>query len=708
MGKIVVGVVALAMFAFILTDLLQSNSSLMGGNDRTVAEIAGEDIGYEKFQAKVDELSYVFSVNNGRNPLADEMETIREQAWNALILEYAYGEQFEELGITVTDAEVVDMVQGNNINPQLKQFFTDPNTGQFSREQIVSFLQSLNSPEAQPAQKASWLTLETTLAPNRKVSKYENLLEKTNYVTTAEAKKEYETQNSNMSVDYVYVPFFSAADSLFDVSSSEMESYLSKNSEKYQREESRSLKYVVLPIEPSPEDSAYIMQEITALKEGLVNAANDSTYAALNSDGLEPYRSITDPSLVPEGLVGAEAGTVTEPTIVGNKYVVSKLSDVTDGDEAFVKARHILIESDGTSPSAKAEARQTAQDIINQLQQGADFNQLAAMNSADQSNARNGGDLGWIGEEGSFVQSFKDAIFAHRGTGLIPRPVETSYGYHIIRIDEPKTTTLYEVATIEKEFFASDETLNETYRKADLLAANSSSEEELAANAAEGGFSLKSASSLKRNDTRVGTVTDARRVVMWLYNDASVDEVSEVFELDNNYMVAVMTGKQAEGTANLSQVEPEIRTKVLNKKKADHIIKKLSDATGDDLATVSDGYGDDARDGQADLSLSSNSFPGVGFAPDAIGVAFSLNEGERTAPFAIDNGVIMIQATTKSLPAEMEDYSPYVSQVVESRRARKTVIANFPLSFYPVFISQSVDNAIKENAEIEDKRYKFF
>ncbi|RED98856.1 peptidylprolyl isomerase [Marinoscillum furvescens] len=706
MGKIVVGFVAFSMFAFILTDLFQSNSALLGGNDRTVAEIAGTDISYEQFQQKVDELSYVFAVNNNRDPRAEEQETIREQAWNALIIDYAYKPQFEKLGIQVTDAEVIDMVQGNNIDPQIKQFFTDPNTGEFKRENVINFLQQMNN--AQPQQRASWMTFEQGLKPNRRIKKYESLLEQTAYVTKAEAKSKYVAQESNMTVDYVYVPFFSVADSMFSVSDSEMESYLSENEEQYQRDESRNLSYVVFPIQPSAEDSAYAQEEIQKLAQGLANAEDDSTFAVINSDAENAFRTIADPSLVPEGLVGAEEGTVTAPQLVGDNYVVSKLSAITEGDEAFVKARHILIEMDGNSDAAIAEAKSKAQDIIRQLRRGADFAELAAINSADQSNAANGGDLGWFGENGSFVQPFKDAVFAHKGTGVLPQPVETSFGYHVIKIDEPKTTTAYKVATIQKALFESDNTLNEIYRQADLLAANSDDYESLKQNAADNGVTVRNASNIGPNDSRVGIISDARSVVLWLYNDASVNEVSDVFEMDDNYVVAVMTGRQMEGTAKLSQVRSEIRTKVLNQKKADYIKEKLSAISAEDFEAIASEYGEGARSGSSDLTLSSNSFPNVGFAPEAVGVAFSLEEGEGTAPFEAPNGVLMVKAVAKSMAADQEDYSAYVAQVENERRVRKAVIANFPLSFSPMFVSQAIDQAVKEFAEIEDTRYKFF
>ena len=123
MGKIVVGAIMVTMVAFIGTDLIGNSTLLGGGQDQDIAEIAGATITNTRFQNKVDELSYNFALNAGRNPLQQELDQIRNQAWNALILDEAYQSQFDELGLVVTNDELVDMVQGANISPQIKQFF---------------------------------------------------------------------------------------------------------------------------------------------------------------------------------------------------------------------------------------------------------------------------------------------------------------------------------------------------------------------------------------------------------------------------------------------------------------------------------------------------------------------------------------------------------------------------------------------------------
>ncbi len=704
MGKIVVGVVAFSMVAFILTDFLQSGSGLFR-SDNEIGEIAGNTITYEEFQRKVEELSYVFAVNQNRNPLSEDLEMIREQAWNMLILENAYYEQFEKLGIEVTEAEIIDMVQGNNISPQIRQTFTDPNTGTFQRENIIRYLTSI---EQDPQQSAAWRSFENTLMPTRKVSKYESLFDNTNYVTRAEAKAAYEAENVNASVGYFYVPFYSVPDSAVTVSRSEMEDYLEDHSEEYQLEESRSISYVLFPIEPSAADSAFMLEEIMSLKEGLENAQNDSTYAAINSDGLQPYRVVNDPETLPEPLKGLQPGEVTEPQIVNGQYQIFKLSESGEGDEYYSNVSHILIPTQGQTPEAKENSLRVAEGIIDQLNDGADFGTLAAINSADQSNSQNGGQLGWVGESGPLVQPFKDAVFSFEGTGVIPNPVETQFGYHIIKINQPKTTQVIKYARIVKDFFASDETLNEIYRKADLLSVNSTDIASFNSTAKSSGYTVRDAAGLGKNDSRVGTISDARTVVLWLYNDASVGDVSEVFELGNYYMTAVMTGIQEEGTANLDAIINEIESKVRNQKKAEIIKEKIADIVGDDFEAMKDVYGEDARVGEADLTLNSNSFTGIGFAPKAVGIAFSLNEGEKTNPFEVTNGVLMIRSITKSTVDELEDYSPYVSQVQAQRTAQKEIISNFPLTFSPLFISGRVHRAVTDFADIEDMRYKFF
>jgi parvulin-like peptidyl-prolyl isomerase len=98
---------------------------------------------------------------------------------------------------------------------------------------------------------------------------------------------------------------------------------------------------------------------------------------------------------------------------------------VADGTIASTSCvHHILVDSEAE-----------ADDILDQLDDGGDFEQLAGEHSIDTGSAQTGGDLG-CNPEGSFVQPFEDAIRGAKA-GDVVGPVQTDFGFHIIRIDSP-------------------------------------------------------------------------------------------------------------------------------------------------------------------------------------------------------------------------------------------------------------------------------
>ncbi|MFY0687983.1 MAG: SurA N-terminal domain-containing protein [Cyclobacteriaceae bacterium] len=697
-GKIVVGVVAFSMVAFILTDLLQGNSSLFGGGNN-VGEINGETISYQQFTQKLDQMAYNFQLNTGRSPQSEDIEQLRQQAWQELIVNNVFQPEFEKLGIEVTSAELVDMVQGNNIHPQIQQLFADPNTGMFQKQNIVSFLQQINSAPVQ--QRESWLAFEASLAPNRQLNKYENLLELTKYANKYEAKSEYE-KGATVNLDYLYVPFFSISDSTVDVADSELKSYLSENSNEYQREESRDAIYVAFDIVPSADDSAIVKNEVADLRDGLINSADDSTYALINSEGLTPfgvYKPNNFPSWLSTEEEALEVGYVSEPTLIDGTYTFYKVTDIYEGDEQFVKASHILVKWNDESAASKATAKTEARRILDAIKGGADFGDQARIYGTD-GTAQSGGDLGWFGENSSFVQEFKDAVFAFDGTGLLRDVVETDFGFHIIEVTEAKTSDVYKIASIEKPLFVSDETQNQIYREVQLFASDAQSISNFRAKASEVGAAIRTASRVGKNDKRLGGIAEARTVVFWMYNEASLGDISEVFELANDqYIVAALTGVQEKGTARLSDVRNEISRKVRDEKKSEIIVNKLNGLSGT-YEEIKTAYGEGARTGTTDITFSTNSFPGIGFAPGAIGLAFSLEEGESTRAFKTQNGVLLMTVNTKNYPAEIANYDAYRAVFVGNQRSFRR--RETPFTF------QNIYNALSEGADIEDERYKFY
>ena len=686
MGKFLVVVVGFSIAAFVLGDILGPNSTIGSQNENIVGEINGEEIDLIRFNTIFEQLSYNFSLNNGRSPSPQEMVGIRDQAWEKLINDISYNDQYNKLGLTVTNNESVDMVQGDNIHPMILQAFTDPNTGSFSVDNVIGYLQNLSS---QPVnQQQAWFSFEANLKPMRLRTKYDNLLSQTTFINSLQSQVEYFNSSNIVDISYYYLPFYKVPDSLFEVSTSEMNNFLRKNKDDYKQNESRSIDFVYFPLSPSSEDSTLVISDLNNIKLSLSNEEiNDSTFALLNSEGFSPYTKFNVDQL-PEALIGRDKGYISDIIFTDEGVLVYKLSDIVQDNKFKARAKHILLKFNDQN---KQDVRSEALRILSLLRNGSDFDETARTYSEDGS-ASLGGDLGWFFED-SMVKPFQDAVFSRNRSGLIPRIIESEFGFHIIYVTQPKTKTSYAVTTILKEIIPSDNTRNNIYRDAEMFkieAQNSSESFEDIAN--KYNYSFQTVNNIDKNATAISNLTDARNIVLWAYDDDRYNnDVSDVIELNDSYVVSYLSNIIKEGTKKLNDVENSVRKKILDEKKFNYFSKIFDNYSSlDDIKNLYDGGDINSMD---DLDFNSNSIQNVGFTPEAIGVTFSMNEGELTKPIKIDDGLIVIQLNGLVQADSLQSYSDYGKTLLQAN-----IFAN----------SLKIDNAIKEFSKIEDLRYKFF
>jgi peptidyl-prolyl cis-trans isomerase D len=586
MGKFVVVVIAVAILSFVLADMLGPNSTLFGGSQNEVGEISGNTIMFQEYQEAIDEREQEFALYTGRQPSQQQASTIREQAWELLINRYAFQEQYDALGITVPEDEEWDLVQGRNIDPTVQSLFRNPQTGQFDREQLISFLQNM---ESYPAQyQVLWNTVRNNLVPGRKRLKYENMLVNSAFGTTAEAERSYHIQNDVAEVKYLYVPYPTISDSEVAVSDSELRSYYSDHQQEFETDAMRSLKFVSYPIIPSSSDSLYVKEEVDDLVNTFREVEDDSLFAERQSDGLDFFQTYNAQTL-----------------------------------PVYLKP------------------------MADSLQEGNVYG-----------------------------------------------PYLTPSGYSLYKVSKLyEDTTLYDVARVVRNIIASDETRNIAARDADLFASQATDIESFDQLAEEKGLVAIPATGLGKNDRRVMGLGDARELVQWLFRDASVGSVSDDLEINDQYVIAVMTEDIPEGTIPFAKVQEDIRQKVANEKKADLIIGKLEGSTGS-LDEIAAAYGENASVYEAsDLRMDANILPNVGFDPRAVGIVFSQESGERTKPFAGESGVLILETLNIVEAPEIADYNAFRQQVESTEQTRT---------------AQNIADAIKDNADIVDNRYKFY
>jgi peptidyl-prolyl cis-trans isomerase D len=692
MGTWVVVFVFVAISAFILGDIFSGNSSILNWGRNTVGEIAGRDVSYDEFQSVIREREANYMLQLGREPGEREMPAVRQQAWDLLIARHAIQSEFAKVGIEVTDDELVDMISGTNLDQGIKQAFTNPETGEFDRTRLGTYINQLKTMPPNSDARVRWEIFQRDLKPGRERIKYENLLIKSNFITTAEAEREYHVQTDVAETRYLFVPFYAVSDSAVKVTEDDLKAYYNKNIERYKTEESRDIKYISIPVEASSDDSIAVRDELTRFATDLRTTQDDSTFASANSEGQDPYSKYT-PSTLPV-FVSPDSvieGKVFGPFLDGNSYKVVKISKIFKDTVYSARAKHILIKWNDTSEASKKEARDKAQNILKDLKGGADFGSKAREFGTDGTASR-GGDLGWF-SSGQMVKPFETAVFGATKPGLLNNLVETEYGYHIIEVTNAKNNTAYKIAVIDRAITPSDATLNEAFRKAEAFASDISDLTDFETRAKEHGLVVLEAKNILAGERRIGTVGEARPVVQWLFRDASKGKISQVFDLQDQNLVAIMTNAVEKGYRPLASVKDEITPAVRNELKGKIIIEKLSGLKGslDEMKTA---YGSDANVySSSDLKLNSNSLPTVGFDPIAVGTAFSLENAKQSKPLAGENGVVVMELTNKTIAPSLNDYSVYKTQLDQGNVNRS---------------SEGIAEAIKEHADIVDERYKFY
>jgi peptidyl-prolyl cis-trans isomerase D len=693
---VAVGAVAIGMLLFIVGgDLVGGRNRLFGRNENVVGEVNGEKIELPEFTAALEQAKQNFTQQQGRPPDDQALSYLREQTWNQLLARRAYQPEFEKLGLTTPDDELVDMVQGDNITPSLKQAFTDPKTGQFDKARLIEYLKNID--KLPPESQAAYHNFETALRDfDRPLQKYNALLKNSVYVTSVEAKRFDEAQNAKASFRYLFVPYSSVSDSTVKPTDAQLQDYLDRHKGRYKVEDGRSIEYIVVPEVASKEDSAAIRQNMDALAQQFRTAPNDSLFAKQNSE--QPYSgAYLTTTQLPQQLTSqpVAVGQVYGPFAVGNTLAIYKITG--EKPKPTVQASHILFKTEpNMTPDAKAAVKKQAEEVLAKIKAGADFAAMAKQYGSDGTKDK-GGDLGYF-DRTSMVPEFSKAAFGAPGLGLLPTLTETNFGYHIIKVTGKKSENTYRVASILKAVQPSEATQNATYDRAQQLKADAPDLEAFRQLATKDKTLQKQeAKNLDANARSVGNIQNAREIVRWAFGygpDGSKTNVGDVqlFDIGDQHILAALVDTREKGTATVASLKPELTAAVRNELKAKEITAKLQGKPGslEDLAKLA-GNGAVVQTAEA-VNQSQSTIPGVGFEPDAVGRAFALKPGQKSAPIQGEQGVLVLEGTSVA-PATPGDVKAVRTQLAQQRQQRQDGL---------------IYEAIKGHANVKDNRSKFF
>ena len=360
-----------------------------------------------------------------------------------------------------------------------------------------------------------------------------------------------------------------------------------------------------------------------------------------------------------------------------------------------VKVSHILIKTPLAGPDGKvddkgvAEAQRRAEDLLKQLKGGAKFETLAEKYSEDPGSAKQGGSLGWIGR-GQTVPEFEKTAFS-LPKGQMSDLVKSSYGFHIIRIDDKQDAHMKSLDEVKSEI---EPALK--HQKAQQIAQRQA--ETLLADARK---STLDAAAAKQNIPVITSDFFARNAMLPGLGPAP-QFMDAVFSAAENAPPDVAPASTGAAVFQLLGIKPastptfeEIRTKVeeefkneqantlLSQKiqelsdraKAEHDLKRAARELGATMKT-------------SELVLPDGQVPDVGSMSGQASVAFTMKPGEISSPVRNGSDAVVLQVVENQVPSDA-DFAAKRDEI------RDQLIQGKQQERFALFVSNLVDDMTK-------------
>lgn len=673
-----------AIIAFVLSDLFSSSSGGRVQGPLFLAEVDGETISPPEYEQQLQQAYENYQARTESEIDPRTRVQIKENVWNQMLSSIIIGNERQKLGVKVTTKELFEMVQGDNPHPQVRQLFSNPETGEFSSAAVVQFLQGLDQQE--PETKEQWLSFEKALKSNQEMDKYNNLIKKGIYLPSELAAKRYVDNNSKLNFKYVVQKYSSIPDSTVEISEDKVKDYYQEHKEEYEQKASRKMFYAYFPVRPSNTDIEAVVNEANRIYQKFQKTENDSIFVNANSDQrFDPtyYSKNNLPLGVDSAFWSNDSGFIKPPFKIENAYFIHKIKNVKMIPDS-VKASHLLVSTQDKDP-AQAEAK--ADSLLTLLEAKlATMSELAAQSSDDPGSATQGGDLGWF-TQGTMVKPFNDAAFEME-VGEI-RKVRTQFGFHLIQVDDktiPKRKI--QIATIQILVDPSKETYANVFNEANSFSIDATDGESFNELINEKNIQRRVAV-LNEDQTLVQGIEGSRDLVRWA-QETKEGDISEAFDIGDAFAVGYLEKINESGPAPLEDVRVRVEYMVRMNKKAEQFKSQMSGMN--DLGSLASQLGLSVENAK-DVTFTSPNIPNMGMEPEVVGKAMSLESGQMSVPIQGKNGVYVIQMEDKTGGGE-----PIIAVTRNSmERGLTSQIDN-----------GAVFNALKEKSEIEDNRSKFY
>ncbi len=314
--------------------------------------VNGDKISVEEYQNRIQYYTNTYTQQTG-NSMTPEISAYYENlVWDELVNQRLIEQKMDELGITVTDQELIDMVYGENPDPIIVQNFSRQD-GTIDRAYISQVLS-----DERFSQDAILLDLQ--LRQKRRQQKLSNYITSGLQVTDEEIQEEFIQRNSFADIEFVRFPYSEISTDEIEVTDRDLRNYYNENKEDFKQEESYRAKYVTFSKLPTSRDTLEIMKEMEDLQDDFAEATNDSLFM-VQQQSSTPYNNVfVDKDEIREGylpVLELEEGAVTEPMIVDGQVALLKKIEENRDQIKFLAFTRVIEALPATIRDADEAAR---------------------------------------------------------------------------------------------------------------------------------------------------------------------------------------------------------------------------------------------------------------------------------------------------------------------------------------------------------------
>ena len=707
-GKILIATVGLALFAFIAEEFVRSLTYTQTESRQRVGKIYGENINVQDFNAMVEEYTDVVKFTQGVNSLSDDqLSMMRDQVWQTLVNDKIMQHECEKLGITVTDAEMQDIIN-NGRNPMLAQTPFRTQQGTFDVNALKQFLNQYNEimnnsqlssevKEQYTQMNNYWKFIEKTIRRQTLVEKYQSLLTGLMVSNPVAAQANFDGRTNETDIYMAALPFTSIKDDDIKVEDSEIKAKYEEMKELFRTdEETRDIKYIDINVKASDADKENLMKEMEgyaqALAEGADPAKTVREAASQVPFSVLPVSAKSLPHDIAEQLDSLNVGSQVGPFVHehDNSINIVRLIDKVNLPDS-VEIRQIA------APGNDMDAiEKTADSIMTALAAGADFDTIAK--KYDQPATKT-----WITSkqyEGQAIDENNRKFLSTITTAAVGsnnKIVLDGQGVIIAQItDRRNFVPKYNLAVIKRAMDFSKDTYNKAFNDFSSFLAGNPKSEDIEANAAQAGYNVQTRNNVSNTEHTLVNVRSTRDAMRWLFNeDTKVGDVSPLYECGENdhLLVIMLTGIHKKGymTWDDEQIRTYLTNEVMKEKKAALLLEKMNGVKSVADAAKIDGA---VTDTIKHITFTGNAFVSkIGASEPALsGSVSKAKKGDFKSGIKGKSAV-------------------YAYQVLDQKKTDAKFDKNEEEQKMQQSISRSIGNFTNElykNANITDNRYIFF